>query len=219
MDYKKVYIKIIKKAKFENREKGKEISPRKRKSRIISEIKKQDIPEVFQKEIIEKQTPQQIEKVSEILPEIKKSPFIKPVEKMEIKPELEPEPEPKLKQELKELEPNFEIKQEIEKKDIIENKDDEFIHYRLGRTTKNIMDRLIRFINVCIDEEGMFKMHPDVAADELKLGNKAKQVFINQLSSIRLGTKPLILKNKYDEYYSNFSAKQIIDYISEIKND
>jgi hypothetical protein len=96
---------------------------------------------------------------------------------------------------------------------------EKLIHYRLGKTTASIMKRLIDFINICIKNEGEFEIHPDIAASRLELGNRAKQVFINQLSSIRLGTKPLIVKNKYGEYYSNFSSKQIIDYISEIKDD
>jgi hypothetical protein len=96
---------------------------------------------------------------------------------------------------------------------------EEMIQYRFGKTTKDIMKNLIDFITTCISDEGEVQVHPDTAAESLKLSKRAKEVFINQLSSIRLGTKPLITKNKYGEYFSNYPAKQIIDYVSEIKND
>jgi len=93
--------------------------------------------------------------------------------------------------------------------------DSNSIHYRFGRTTETIIENLIKFINLCIDNPGKFKMHPDDAATEMKLSKRAQQVFINQLSSLRLGSKYLITK-KNDDYIANYSAQEIIDYATEI---
>jgi hypothetical protein len=111
------------------------------------------------------------------------------------------------------IEPQTEIPEQQEK---VEEK---LIHYKFGKTTENIMAKLINFIELCVKEEGAFNMPPDYAATQLKLGNKAKQVFLDKLLAIRLGSKSLITKNKYGEYYANYSSKQIIDYISGIVND
>jgi hypothetical protein len=105
---------------------------------------------------------------------------------------------------------NVEIKQPISEKQI---------HYKFGRTTEVIMEKLIEFIRICIKDRGSFEVHPDTAALTMKLGTRAKQVFIDRLLAIRLGTKPLIERNKYGEYFSNYSAQQIIDYVSEVKDD
>jgi hypothetical protein len=119
-------------------------------------------------------------------------------------------------------EPKKEVKPVEEKKeedDLTPKNSESLIHYKFGKTTENIMNKLIDFVNLCIKGVGEFNMHPDHAAQQLSLGNRAKTVFLDRLSAIRLGTKTLITKNKYGEYYSNFPAKQIIDYVSSIKND
>jgi hypothetical protein len=136
---------------------------------------------------------------------------IEPVK--EIKPIIDEKP-------VETIKPEPIIEKEDKKDADVLNPDSEgLIHYKFGKTTENIMKKLIDFVNLCIKGVGEFNMHPDHAAQQLKLGNRAKTVFLDRLSAIRLGTKTLITKNKYGEYYANYSAKQIIDYVSSVKND
>ena len=93
------------------------------------------------------------------------------------------------------------------------------IHFRFGRTTQKIADKLIEFIKLCIDGPGKFIRKPDEAADLLKLNRKAKEVFINHLSSLKMQNEQLIMRNKNGEYVANFSADEIIKYATEILED
>jgi hypothetical protein len=167
----------------------------------------EDIDRLLPKEELENQpiTVEQIEKSIEV----------ENVEQLEEKIQ-----EPVVEQPKEEVKSPF-IKPSEQKTDLeeIENNQEELIHYKFGKTTESIMKKLIDFVGLCIRDEGEFNMHPDYAASQLKLGNRAKQVFIDRLLAIRLGSKTLITKNKYGEYFSNYSSKQIIDYVSSIKND
>ena len=89
------------------------------------------------------------------------------------------------------------------------------IRYRFGRTTNLIANKLCDFIRLCINEPGQFIMSPEDAAEQLKLNRRAKEVFLDHLSNLKLGSKQLIFK-KGDDYYTNFSADEIISYATEI---
>lgn len=107
---------------------------------------------------------------------------------------------------------------EVAKQNKEENQED-LVNFKFGKTTQIIMNKLIDFISLCINNAGDFELHPDVAAQRLSLGDKAKKVFLDRLSALRLNSEPLIERNKYGEYVANFNAKEIIDFVSEIKND
>jgi hypothetical protein len=87
-------------------------------------------------------------------------------------------------------------------------------HYRFGRASREVIERAIQFINKCITGPGEFAMTPNEAANELKFNHRAKDVFIKNLSMLKLNNKPLIFQ-KDGDFYSNFTAKEIIDYMTE----
>jgi hypothetical protein len=175
-------------------------------------------------------------------PRVKKQPVIKPVEQMQLDvvtkneaveevPMIEPFNEIKHQQlDLKEspaveipipLPP--EIVDVIPEKQIqiltTDNSDEKkTIRYRFGRTTPLIVEKLCTFIRACIDMPGEFIKHPDEAALELRLNKRVKEVFLNHLASLKLGSKALIIK-KDDQFISNFSANEIIEYATEIIED
>lgn len=154
-----------------------------------------------------------------------------PESKLEDKPEGKPEEKPESVIEVK-----GSIRRKIPEEHIIKKREalvDEFIkeveekkeqalhtiHFRFGRTTQKIADKLIEFIKLCIDGPGKFIRKPDEAADLLKLNRKAKEVFINHLSSLKMQNEQLIMRNKNGEYVANFSADEIIKYATEILED
>ncbi len=155
-----------------------------------------------------------------------------PESKLEDKPEGKPEDKPESVIEVK-----GSIRRKIPEEHIIKKREtlvDEFIkeveekkeqqalhtiHFRFGRTTQKIADKLIEFIKLCIDGPGKFIRKPDEAADLLKLNRKAKEVFISHLSSLKMQNEQLIMRNKNGEYVANFSADEIIKYATEILED
>jgi hypothetical protein len=93
------------------------------------------------------------------------------------------------------------------------------IHYRFGRTTQLIADKLCEFINLCVKDSGQFLIDPEDAATQLKISKRVKEVFLEHLSNLKLGSRPLIYKNKNSYYYSNYSAEQIIAFATEVIED
>jgi hypothetical protein len=126
-----------------------------------------------------------------------------PEVEQEPEPEVEPEPEPLPQPETK-LEPKS---------------SSHSIHYRFGVTTENVKNKLVEFIMLSINNPGPFVSTPDETARELKLTTRARDVFINHLSSMRLDGRPLIMKNKFGEYVANFSSEEIIAHVTEVIND
>jgi len=94
--------------------------------------------------------------------------------------------------------------------------DNKTIRYRFGRTTEVIANKLCDFIRLCINEAGPFIQYPEKAAEQLGLSRKAKDVFLEHMSNLKLKSKPLITRNQLNEYYANYSADEIIKYATEI---
>jgi len=92
------------------------------------------------------------------------------------------------------------------------------IRYRFGRATPEIIEKAINFVKLCIDKQGKFVNSPDEASGQLKFSRKAKEVFLEHLSLLSIKDKPLIYKDD-GEYFSNFSADEIVNYISEVVED
>jgi hypothetical protein len=153
--------------------------------------------------------PQTFEEAIQNLPIIK-PPEESPVE--EIK-EHEFKPDFAIEQPITEHKPIHANDVDFEEKNTTKNR------YRFGKATEDIKKRLVDFISECIEFEGPFKNSPELAAKNIKLNQKAKEVFLNRLMNIRLGEKVLVYKDQYDNYCSNFSAREIINYITEIIND
>jgi hypothetical protein len=144
---------------------------------------------------------------AQIQEEIKEQPIIK-----NIPEKIESEPVEK-KEEIKEQSPIHANDVAFEEKSTTKNR------YRFGKATVDIKDRLVDFINECIEFKGEFKNDPETAAKNIKLNQKAKEVFLNRLMNIRLGDNVLVYKNQFDIYCSNFSARDIINYVTEVIND
>jgi hypothetical protein len=123
--------------------------------------------------------------------------------------ESEPEVEPKVE----EHPPIHANDVAFEEKNTIKNR------YRFGKATSDIKDRLVEFISECIEFVGEFKNSPEIAAQNIKLNQKAKEVFLNRLMNIRLGDKVLVYKDQFGNYCSNFPAREIINYVTEVIND
>jgi hypothetical protein len=90
------------------------------------------------------------------------------------------------------------------------------VRYRFGKTTASIANKLVKFVNECIDNPGPFKLEPNEAAKSIGLNNKAKEVFLQRLASLKIGDQKLITHDKYGDYSSNFTAEQIITYATEV---
>jgi hypothetical protein len=84
-------------------------------------------------------------------------------------------------------------------------------NYMFGPTTERVKDELVAFVSKCIDKAGYFTVHPLVAAKELNMTDRARDVFLDRLQRISYGGKPLIIKNKYNEYLANWDRQTIID--------
>jgi len=88
--------------------------------------------------------------------------------------------------------------------------------YRFGKTTPAIAEKLILFVQKCIDEPGPFIVDPEIAASEIKLSKRAKEVFLDRLQSLKLGDKQLITKDKYGNCSANYKASEILEYALDI---
>ena len=77
----------------------------------------------------------------------------------------------------------------------------------------------IKHTKVCIDKPGPFILYPDIAASKLGFSQKAKEVFLSHLMMLKLKNRNLIVKNKFGEYFSNFTADEIIACITEVIED
>jgi len=193
----------------------------------VEQVKR--VEQVEQVERVKNEPPVIIENTPEVTPEVALENT--PESKLEDKPEGKPEDKPESVIEVK-----GSIRRKIPEEPIIKKREtlvDEFIkeveekkeqalhtiHFRFGRTTQKIADKLIEFIKLCIDGPGKFIRKPDEAADLLKLNRKAKEVFINHLSSLKMQNEQLIMRNKNGEYVANFSADEIIKYATEILED
>jgi len=97
-------------------------------------------------------------------------------------------------------------------------KDNKIKHYRFGRASDQVINKAVEFIKLCIDGPGPFAMLPEDAANQLKFSKKAKEVFLEHLSYLKIKNRFLIYK-KDDQYYSNFSSKDIINYMTQIVDD
>lgn len=91
-------------------------------------------------------------------------------------------------------------------------------HYRFGRASDQVINKAIDFVNLCITGPGKFAVSPQQAAVKLGFSSKAKDVFLEHLALLKINKLQLIYK-KDDEYYSNFGAKEIIDYMTEAVNE
>jgi hypothetical protein len=165
-----------------------------RRKRLKRKVPREVLPTI---DVIEAQTQE----------EIKEQPIIK-----NIPEKIESEPVEK-KEEIKEQSPIHADDVAFEEKSTTKNR------YRFGKATVDIKDRLVDFINECIEFKGEFKNDPETAAKNIKLNQKAKEVFLNRLMNIRLGDNVLVYKNQFDIYCSNFSARDIINYVTEVIND
>jgi hypothetical protein len=97
-------------------------------------------------------------------------------------------------------------------------KDVKSIHYRFGRTTETVKNEFVKFVRNVITDIGEFAKDPSIAASEMALNFKAKDVFLNRLLVMKMDNKFLI-QEKEGVYYSNFPVEDIINYSTEIIND
>jgi hypothetical protein len=106
-------------------------------------------------------------------------------------------------------------------KNIIQKMTEEKVatHYRFGRAVDSVKLKFIEFVSKCIDKPGPFIVDPLDAANELGFNRKTVEVFLDRLSLLKMGTKKLVNRNLENEWISNFSAQEIIDYATEIVED
>ena len=90
------------------------------------------------------------------------------------------------------------------------------IRYRFGKASSRVASDLVTFINACVNEVGPFKVSPDHVREQMKLSHKAVEIFLKNLSNLRLKSVPLITQAKDGSYFANFSAQEIIDYATEV---
>jgi hypothetical protein len=183
-----------------------------KKPKIIKSVNKKSIDK---KSIVKEPVIKEIIKDTTVKDTIVKEPASKKENKVEV---IEEEIEKRTENVNQNVNQDANSNVDIDKDDKHE-KDFKKDRYRFGKATKDIKDRLVEFINECIEFEGQFKTQPNEAAKNIKLNQKAKEVFLNRLMNIRLGDKVLVYKNQYDNYCANFPSREIINYVTEIVND
>jgi hypothetical protein len=85
------------------------------------------------------------------------------------------------------------------------------VTYRFGKTTKFVADKFAQFVHALVVAPGKETNNPAETARILKFNDKTRDIFIDRLTRLNLGSKPL-MEVKNGRLYANFSAERIADY-------
>jgi hypothetical protein len=89
--------------------------------------------------------------------------------------------------------------------------------YRFGKSSERVKDKIIDFINSCINEPGKFIISPEDGARMSSVNEKLRDVFLDHLNKLEMNGEPLIYKED-DQWYSSADKNSIIKYATEIVN-
>jgi hypothetical protein len=89
------------------------------------------------------------------------------------------------------------------------------IHYRFGTTSEAVRDKFVQFVKMCVDKQGEFIRDPIVAARNMKISDKLRDVFLRRLQWLHL-EKSQLIEQVEDRWVSHFDADRIIEYSTEV---